>query len=559
PTAPSKIINNMIIGGTYGLYFSTASDIDIFHNSIVGGSRGVYFVGTCANMDIRNNIMTSNNNGHAFYASTTLVNGELDYNIYFTGGSLLARNGTTDYADLTAWKTAQSGLNVNSIEGDPGFTSPSDLHILGSLPNDVGDNTVGVSIDFDDETRPASGSTVVDIGADEYTPANCLPVTNFRLTSSGVGTATVKWDTVSFVQNYVIEYGPNGFTPGNGTVMTSTSDSAVISGLPANNLVHEAYIRVYCGGSDSSVWVGPILLLTEAILCTDDFEAYSTGLIEGQSTLFFGWANQGGDGAVSTTVAKSGTKSMRVYNSGPNGYTDIVAVFPALTSGAHKLKWDFYVPTGFGGYYNIQQNYVGGGTGNIWALEVYILANGTVRVEPGSFGSGAVGTFNYNVGQWNTLEHIIDLDNDTAFIVCNGVPTNVGWQFSFGSTTNPIQFNGVNFYSTADPGQTPNYYVDDFCVEPYNFAACTPPISVSSSNIGCDTAEVTWVSGLNTISSFLEYGPSGFTPGTGTVIQGSSPIQLNGLSPGTAYDVVIWDTCASGYSDTSAVHSFTTA
>ncbi|MDX5325111.1 MAG: T9SS type A sorting domain-containing protein, partial [Bacteroidota bacterium] len=47
--------------------------------------------------------------------------------------------------------------------------------------------------------------------------------------------------------------------------------------------------------------------------------------------------------------------------------------------------------------------------------------------------------------------------------------------------------------------------------------------------------------------------------GTGTVIQGSSPIQLNGLSPGTAYDVVIWDTCASGYSDTSAVHSFTTA
>ncbi|MDX5448864.1 MAG: hypothetical protein LPK47_10865, partial [Bacteroidota bacterium] len=42
PTAPSKIINNMIIGGTYGLYFSTASDIDIFHNSIVGGSRGVY-------------------------------------------------------------------------------------------------------------------------------------------------------------------------------------------------------------------------------------------------------------------------------------------------------------------------------------------------------------------------------------------------------------------------------------------------------------------------------------------------------------------------------------
>ena len=45
---------------------------------------------------------------------------------------------------------------------------PGDLHVFGPLANDAGDNTVGVSDDIDGDARPMSGSTTVDIGADEY-------------------------------------------------------------------------------------------------------------------------------------------------------------------------------------------------------------------------------------------------------------------------------------------------------------------------------------------------------------------------------------------------------
>src|SRR5690606_35602067 len=66
--------------------------------------------------------------------------------------------------------TADATRNQNSVEGDPVFASTTDLHVVGPLANDVGDNTVGISTDIDGDTRPASGSSSVDIGADEYTP-----------------------------------------------------------------------------------------------------------------------------------------------------------------------------------------------------------------------------------------------------------------------------------------------------------------------------------------------------------------------------------------------------
>ena len=173
PSVQNKVVNNMIDGGTYGIYFSTADSLDIFHNTIRGGTRGMYLIGTHRGHDVRNNIFVSTGSSEAFYYSTSNPIDVMDYNLYYApSASNIGRNGTTSYSDLSSWQTGQPSMNANSVEGDPVFAGPSDLHIIGTLPNDTGDNSVGVVVDIDGDIRPAAGATRVDIGADEYTPKN---------------------------------------------------------------------------------------------------------------------------------------------------------------------------------------------------------------------------------------------------------------------------------------------------------------------------------------------------------------------------------------------------
>ena len=544
PGSYSLVANNMLqSNGTYGTYLYYPVNVDYHHNSVQGGTTyGLYLSGSATltmDVDIRNNIIVNSGTGTALYVGTRPMNTTIDYNLYESGGDI-GYEGTA-YATLVAWQTANTGWNINSLEGDPIFAAPDDFHVLGPLANEVGDNSVGILTDFDGDPRPSSGATVVDMGADEYVPASCFPASNFVMTSSTNTTATLGWDTVTGAPGYYIEYGVGGFTPGTGTIVPATGNSYTVTGLPTtNNTAYQAYLAVNCGGGDTSSWVGPLNIIHSAppILCTDDFEDYNDTIIDGQSRLFLGWAGAVTDAEVSTDYASSGTNSLHIF-----GTADIVTNMPTFTTGIHSLKFDYYMPTTYGGYYNILHNYTG--ATNVWAIEVYIDANGTAVVNMGTNATGVIGNYNVTPGAWNTIEHVIDLDNDTAWINVNGIYTGVSWQFSLGSTNMGGQFNAVDFYAAANAGQTPNYYVDNFCLEPYVAPTCLAPsgVNVPSASIGCDSAEFDWTS-TSPNTTLIEFGPAGFTRGTGTMITGlASPHVITGLTPGTNYHAYLADTC----------------
>lgn len=120
----------------------------------------------------------------------------------------------------------------------------------------------------------------------------------------------------------------------------------------------------------------------------------------------------------------------------------------------------------------------------------------------------------------------------------------------FGDTLSTMPFN-----STLIAGSTWNSFV----------AQCTPcavPTGVSANgNTTCSSTTVTWTSGSSAVSTNLEYGPAGFTPGSGTSLTGltGGTTNLTGLMPNTAYDVYVQDVCASGTSPWSSAASVTTA
>ena len=77
--------------------------------------------------------------------------------------------------------------------------------------------------------------------------------------------------------------------------------------------------------------------------------------------------------------------------------------------------------------------------------------------------------------------------------------------------------------------------------------SCLPPASLLAVNTTATSADIVWAKGSATNSSAIEYGPVGFTPGSGTRLQNvSPPLTLTGLTPGLTYHFYVQDSCSAG-------------
>ncbi len=120
----------------------------------------------------------------------------------------------------------------------------------------------------------------------------------------------------------------------------------------------------------------------------------------------------------------------------------------------------------------------------------------------------------------------------------------------FGDTLSTMPFN-----STLISGSSWNSFV----------AQCSPcavPVGVNAAGTTtCTSTTVTWTPASSAVSSNVEYGLAGFTPGSGTLVSaiaGGTTI-LTGLLPNTAYHVYLQSVCSSGTSPWSSPASVTTA
>ncbi len=200
--AGADINNNYLI---YGIYQASAAvNSNIYFNSVyIGGSAvapagaintyGLFRNNTIAT-NVKNNIFMnarSNNTGTGTHYSISIsaITGYTgDNNLFYTPGTggKVGKVSTTDYADLTAWKSG-STQDALSVSGDPHFLYPAndntslDLHIdaaSGTQVESGGIEISGITYDFDAAgTRPSGGyplsgqtnggGNAPDIGADE--------------------------------------------------------------------------------------------------------------------------------------------------------------------------------------------------------------------------------------------------------------------------------------------------------------------------------------------------------------------------------------------------------
>lgn len=134
-----------------------------------------------------------------------------------------------------------------------------------------------------------------------------------------------------------------------------------------------------------------------------------------------------------------------------------------------------------------------------------------------------------------------------------------------GPVTFELHAGTVSLIGNSCGGLSHHIYNNSWIVTVYTSgsAVCNSPDSVQVTSITDTTAQVHWTPGGNETSWRLLYGPTGFTPGSGTgyqsvLVSGTPSHTLFNLNALTDYDIYVRALCASDSSFLTSVFQFTT-
>lgn len=153
---------------------------------------------------------------------------------------------------------------------------------------------------------------------------------------------------------------------------------------------------------------------------------------------------------------------------------------------------------------------------------------------------------------------------DIELLLNAATPTGIATQS--GISAKPYTASGLfsgtdyKFYVRSDCGGSASNWVGPFGFTTLVGSTCSDPSTLSASNIGSSSADLSWTENGTATTWDLEIVTSGTTP-TGTATNAmitNNPFNATGLSPATAYDFYVRSDCGSGLSSWVGPFTFTT-
>ncbi len=406
-------------------------------------------------------------------------------------------------ADLTVTTTAGSITIDPPSAGGANSGAATTLTFEGALAGIYDPSTDGFIDLVLNQSFGGSDANWSNIEVTLFESPTCVVPLGMMSSNATTTSIDLAWTAGDSETAWNIEYnGGADFTPGNG----EEEGSANVSGTPAASLTglteqtnYFVYYQADCGGGDTSDWVGPFTFIS--------------GYCESIPS------SNDGDGILD---AQLGTQN--------------------FTSAGDVVFEDFTSPT-------------------------VDLAAGVTANFIMTFATG----FTYDVNIWIDFNNDLVYDNTTE-LVFQGETTNANpttFDASFVMPNVPLGVYNMRMGSadfgqaTPDPCFTGSFGVTaDFTINVTAAPDCVPASSLIAENITETSADLSWNDLTSTgVTWDLEWGPDGFTPGTGTVVNGltSTNYMLTGLTAGTSYDYYVLTNCASSTSTLSGPSNFITA
>ena len=347
---------------------------------------------------------------------------------------------------------------------------------------------------------------------------SCPKPMNLATTTVSATSVGLTWSEVGTATAWEIEYGAPGFTPGGtaGTVVQAYTNPYTLDNLtPATT--YDIYVRSDCG-SEYSVYSSKITVTTNCVAIdslpyVEGFDTYGTGTTV-YPTCWRKINTYSSDRPYVNTTHYDGVGSLYFYAGSAGTYN--IAIMP-------EFDQNISINT-------LQATFMFRATNTTDKMIVGVMSNPT---DESTFVS--VDTINPGSSASAWVERTVYFNNYTG----------TGQHIAF-----KCQYTTAACYS----------YIDSLVID--EVPTCQKPMHVTSTNTTTNSIELSWDQGGMLPSSWeIEYGPTGFTPGTGTTETATTyPYTIAGLNPSTVYDFYVTADCGGGdVSSPSTVYTTATA
>ncbi len=354
--------------------------------------------------------------------------------------------------------------------------------------------------------------------------APCAHPTDVVLQSATDNEATLGWTPGGDESEWEYTYGPTGTVDLETAVINvAYTNSATLSGL-TDNTTYDFYVRTVCTAGGESHWYS-ISFTTECLPLTqlpytqnfDSMSTHTSNTTSGPNNLSDCWHayNTGTSYTAlpyvyySSTYAASGSYSLEFYTYTSSAYSDQYAILPSLDTDTYPLNT---LQLSFGA-----RRY---STSYPFCLIVGAMTGTDINTfEP-------IDTMLLTTGSsYEDVFMFLSTYNGTGDRLALMAPKNIG-----------------NFVSGA-------YYNEGFIDNLTLMVAptCPQPTHITVDNVTESSVTLGWNENGSASNWVIEYGPQGFTPGTGTTAAANTnPFMVDNLASAVTYDFYVKADCGGG-------------